>query len=112
MDGHVLALDAKTGEVIWDVASVDPDAGEYYTAVPVVWNGLVLIGNSGSDMGGVGHIRAFDANTGKQVWNFDNVPSSGEAAKSWPDDPNKIKAGGGIYSSFAPILTLDWFMRR
>src|SRR5436190_2133767 len=101
MDGHVLALDAKTGDVIWDVASVDPDAGEYYTAVPVVWNGLVLVGNSGSDMGGIGHIRAFDAKTGKQVWNFDNVPSTGEAAKTWPDDPNKIKAGGGIYSSFA-----------
>ena len=35
------------------------------------------------------------------MWNFDNVPSTGEAAKTWPDDPNKIKAGGGIYSSFA-----------
>ena len=87
--------------MIWDVPSVEPDAGEYYTAVPVVWNGLVIIGNSGSDMGGIGHIRAFEANTGKLVWNFDNVPSTGEAAKTWPNDPNKIKAGGGIYSSFA-----------
>jgi alcohol dehydrogenase (cytochrome c) len=52
-------------------------------------------------MGGVGHIRAFDAKTSKQVWNFDNVPSTGEAAKTWPDDPNKIRAGGGMYSSFA-----------
>jgi alcohol dehydrogenase (cytochrome c) len=101
MDGHILALDAKTGDVIWDVTSVDPKTGEYYTAVPAVWNGLVLIGNSGSDMGGIGHVRAFDANTGKQVWNFDNVPSSGEGANSWPNDPDKIKAGGGMYSSFA-----------
>ena len=101
MDGHVIALDAKTGEVIWDVQGVDYKTGEYYTAVPVVFNGLVIIGNSGSDMGGVGHIRAFDARSGKQVWNFDNVPSSGEAAKTWPDDPNKIRAGGGMYSSFA-----------
>lgn len=101
MAGHVVALDAKTGDVIWDVASVDTNAGEYYSAVPVVWNGLVIIGNSGSDMGGTGHIRAFDAKTGKQLWNFDNVASTGEAAKTWPDDPNKIKAGGGIYSSFA-----------
>ena len=101
MDGHVLALDAKTGDVLWDIASVDPKAGEYYTAVPVVWNGLVLIGNSGSDMGGTGHIRAFEATTGKQVWNFDNVPSTGEGADTWPNDADKIKAGGGIYSSFA-----------
>jgi len=101
MDGHVLALDAKTGDVLWDTASVDPKAGEYYTAVPVVWNGLVLIGNSGSDMGGTGHLRAFDAGSGKQIWNFDNVPASGLGADTWPNDPNKIKAGGGVYSSFA-----------
>jgi len=101
MDGHVLALDAKTGDVLWDVPSVDPAAGEYYTAVPVAWNGLVLIGNSGSDMGGIGHIRAFEASTGKQVWNFDTVPSTGEGADTWPNDPDKHRAGGGVYSSFA-----------
>jgi alcohol dehydrogenase (cytochrome c) len=101
MDGHILCLDAKSGDVIWDVQSVDPDAGEYYTAVPVVWNGMLFVGNSGSDMGGTGHIRALDAKTGQRIWNFDNVASTGEAAKTWPDDPKKIKAGGGIYSSFA-----------
>ena len=101
MDGHVLCLDARSGDVIWDVQSVDPDAGEYYTAVPVVWHGMVFVGNSGSDMGGTGHIRALDAKTGQRIWNFDNVASTGEAAKTWPDDPNKIKAVGGIYSSFA-----------
>jgi alcohol dehydrogenase (cytochrome c) len=101
MDGHVIALDAKSGEVAWDVVGVDYKTGEYYTAVPVVWDGKVIIANSGSDMGGIGHVRAFDARDGKQLWNFDNVPSTGEAAKSWPNDPGKIKAGGGVYSSFA-----------
>jgi len=101
MDGHVLALDARTGDVVWDVACVDYNAGEYYTAVPVVWNGMVIIGNSGSDMGGIGHVRALDAGSGKLVWNFDNVPSAGEAARTWPDDPGKIRVGGGMYSSFA-----------
>ena len=101
MDGHVLCLDAKTGDVVWDVEGVNYQDGEYYTTAPVVWNGMVFIGNSGSDMGGVGHIRALDARTGKRIWNFDNVPPSGEAAKTWPDDAGKIKAGGGIYASFA-----------
>jgi alcohol dehydrogenase (cytochrome c) len=101
MDGHVLALDAKTGEVIWDVVGADSSVGEYYSAVPVVWDRRVLLANSGSDMGVVGHVRAFDAKDGKRLWNFDNVPTTGEAAKTWPDDPNKIKAGGGVYSSFA-----------
>jgi len=40
-------------------------------------------------------------NTGQRMWNFDTVPSVGEAAKTWPDDPNKFKAGGGTYSSYA-----------
>jgi alcohol dehydrogenase (cytochrome c) len=101
MDGHVLALDAKTGDVVWDMPEVDYKAGEYYTAAPVVWNGMVFVGNSGSDMGGTGHVRALDARTGKRIWNFDNIPTKGEPAKTWPNDPGKIRAGGGMYSSFA-----------
>src|SRR5205085_88690 len=46
MDGHILALDAKSGEIVWDVEEVDFKAGEYYTAAPVAWNGMVFVGNS------------------------------------------------------------------
>jgi alcohol dehydrogenase (cytochrome c) len=101
MDGHLLALDAKTGDVVWDVIGADMNAGEYYTVAPVVWDGRVFIGNSGSDVGAIGHVRAFDANTGQRLWNFDNVPATGDAARTWPQDAGKIKAGGGMYSSFA-----------
>jgi alcohol dehydrogenase (cytochrome c) len=101
VDGHLLAMDARTGDLIWDVIGADSKAGEFYTAVPVVWEGRVFIGNAGSDYGGIGHIRAFDANTGKRLWNFDTVASTGDAAKTWPDDPGKFKAGGGTYSSYA-----------
>jgi len=100
-DGHLVALDAKTGDVIWDVVGTDAAAGEYYTVAPVVWEGRLYIGNSGSDVGAIGHVRAFDARDGKRIWNFDTVPSTGEAARTWPDDPGKVKAGGGMYSSFA-----------
>ena len=101
VDGHVLALDAQTGDVSWDVVGADTNAGEFYTAAPVVWDGRVYLGNAGSDYGGIGHIRAFDAKTGKRLWSFDTVPSTGDAAKTWPDDPNRVKAGGGTYSSYA-----------
>jgi alcohol dehydrogenase (cytochrome c) len=101
VDGHVVALDAKTGEVIWDVVGADIKAGEFYTAAPVVWDGRVFLGNAGSDYGGIGHVRAFDARTGNRLWSFDTVPSTGAAAKTWPDDPNRVKAGGGTYSSYA-----------
>jgi alcohol dehydrogenase (cytochrome c) len=99
-DGRLLAMDAKTGKVIWEVAGVE-NLGEYYTSAPIVWEGRVYIGNSGSDYGAIGHIRAFDAETGKRLWNFDTVASTGEAAKSWPNDPDRVKAGGGMYSSYA-----------
>ena len=98
-DGHLLALDAKTGKVIWDVVGADATIGEYYTAAPIVWEGRVYMANSGSDVGAIGHIRAFDTQNGKQLWNFDIVPSTGPGSETWPKD--KPKVGGGVYSSFA-----------
>jgi PQQ-dependent dehydrogenase (methanol/ethanol family) len=98
-DGHLIALDAKTGKVIWDVVGTDATIGEYYTAAPVVWEGRVYMANSGSDVGAIGHIRAFDEQTGRQIWNFDVVPSTGLGAETWPKE--KAKVGGGVYSSFA-----------
>jgi len=98
-DGHLLALDAKSGKVVWDVVGSDAKVGEYYTAAPVVWEGRVYMANSGSDVGAIGHIRAFDQKDGKQLWNFDIVPSTGPGSETWPKD--KPRVGGGVYSSFA-----------
>jgi PQQ-dependent dehydrogenase (methanol/ethanol family) len=98
-DGHLIALDAKTGKLIWDVVGADATRGEYYTVAPIVWEGRVYIANSGSDVGALGHIRAFDVQSGKRLWNFDIVPSTGPGAETWPKD--KPRAGGGVYSSFA-----------
>lgn len=98
-DGHLIALDAKTGKLIWDVVGADAPRGEYYTVAPVVWEGRVYIANSGSDVGALGHIRAFNVQNGKQIWNFDIVPSTGPGAETWPKD--KPRVGGGVYSSFA-----------
>ncbi|MGA8595435.1 MAG: PQQ-binding-like beta-propeller repeat protein [Bryobacteraceae bacterium] len=98
-DGHLLAMGAKTGKGIWDVVGADATRGEYYTVAPIVWEGRVYIANSGSDVGATGHIRAFDVQSGKQIWNFDIVPSTGPAAETWAKD--KPKLGGGVYSSFA-----------
>src|SRR5437764_7472566 len=102
VDGHVVAIDAKTGDMIWDVVGAEVDAGEFYTAAPIVWEGRVYLGNAGSDYGGIGHVRAFDAHTCKRVWSFATVPSTGDAARTWPDDPKRVKAGGGTSSTYAP----------
>ncbi len=100
-DAHVLALDAKTGKVLWDVAGGDASKGEYFTVAPLVWEGRIYIGTSGSDVGTVGRMMALDVKDGHKLWNFDVVPSSGPGSKTWPSDPTKLRAGGGMYSSFA-----------
>ena len=100
-DAHVLALDAKTGKVLWDVAAGDASKGEYFTVAPLVWEGRIYIGTSGSDIGTVGRMMALDVKDGHKLWNFDVVPSSGPGSETWPSDPTKLRAGGGMYSSFA-----------
>jgi alcohol dehydrogenase (cytochrome c) len=100
-DARVQCLDAKTGKIIWDVVGADMSKGEYFTGVPVIWKGLIYLGTSGSDIGCIGHMMAFRQRDGRRVWNFDIVPCSGPGAETWPSDPNKIKAGGGMYSSYA-----------
>jgi alcohol dehydrogenase (cytochrome c) len=100
-DAHLIALDAQTGKTVWDVSVFDVNKGEYFTAAPIIWKDRLYIGNSGSDIGAIGHVMAFDINDGRRIWSFDNVPASGPGASSWPSDPPKLRAGGGMYSSFA-----------
>lgn len=100
-DAHLIAFDAMTGKLLWDTAAFDRAKGEYIAAAPIVWEGRIYLGNAGSDVGAIGHIRAFDERDGRQVWNFDVVPFTGAAGDTWPVDPNKVRAGGGMYSSYA-----------
>src|SRR4029078_13055736 len=83
-DGHVFAIDAASGQTVWDVSIADPQRGESVPMAPVAWNGMVFVGNAGGDNYGVtGRIFALDAATGKQVWRFDTVPKTGPAAATW-----------------------------
>ena len=100
-DARLLAMDASTGRIIWDVPGGNVRKGEYFTAVPVVWQGLIYIGTSGSDIGTIGHMMAFRTRDGSKVWDFPIVPSTGPAAATWPSERGKIIAGGGTYSSYA-----------
>ena len=100
-DARVISLDAKTGKILWDVEGASMAKGEYFTGAPIIWNGLMYLGTSGSDIGTIGHMMAFSIKDGKKIWNFDIVPKSGPAAATWPSDPNKVLAGGGMYSSYA-----------
>ncbi|MEO8138835.1 MAG: PQQ-binding-like beta-propeller repeat protein [Gemmatimonadota bacterium] len=102
-DGRVYAIDARTGREVWSVVAANPRQGETFPAAPVVWKGLVLIGNAGGDnFGVVGKIMAFDTADGGRRWSVPLVPESGPAAATWPSHTEVIpKAGGATWTSYA-----------
>lgn len=102
-DGRVYALDARTGRELWNVVAANPRHGETFPAAPVVWKGVVLIGNAGGDNFGVtGRIMAFDTADGGRRWSMPLVPESGPAAATWPVHTEVIpKAGGATWTSYA-----------
>lgn len=103
-DGHLLALDAKSGRVLWDNKVVDSAYGEFLSAAPIAWNGLVYIGSAGSDWGIRGRMMAFDAQSGREVWRFYTIPRGKEVgAETWKMPQSAKFGGGGTWTSY----TLD-----
>jgi len=101
-DGHVFAIDAKTGRSLWDVAIADPARGETVPLAPVAWNGMVFAGNAGGDIFGVtGRVYALSAEDGRVLWQFDVVPDSGPARATWPASPNVPLTGGATWTSYS-----------
>ena len=71
LDGRLIALEAKTGRLIWEVNTIDRTRDYTITGAP---RGLVFIGNGGAEYGVRGYATAYDAETGEQVWRFYAVP--------------------------------------
>ena len=91
LDAHVLALDAKTGNVVWDITAADYRTGYSFTVAPLVVKNLVVIGVSGGEYGIRGFVDAYDAATGERKWRFYTVPGPGEAGhETWEGDSWKI----------------------
>src|SRR6266481_5782802 len=67
-DTTVVALDAKTGEVVWSVKNGDPGKGETGTSAPHVFKDKVIVGISGGEFGVRGSVTAYNIKDGKQVW--------------------------------------------
>jgi alcohol dehydrogenase (cytochrome c) len=91
LDAHVIALDAKTGNVVWDATATDYRKGYSITLAPLVIKNLVLIGVSGGEYGIRGFIDAYDAATGERKWRFNTIPGPGEPGhETWEGDSWKI----------------------
>src|SRR6266496_4493169 len=77
LDAKLVALDAKTGKLLWEKQIADPDKGYSETMAPAVVDGKVLIGTNGGEYGIRGFVKAFDANDGKLLWTFYTIPDKG-----------------------------------
>src|SRR6185312_8418102 len=73
LDSKLVALDAKSGSVVWQTDIADPSLGYSETMAPTAVNGKILIGTNGGEYGIRGFVRAYDAKTGKLIWNFDTT---------------------------------------
>jgi quinohemoprotein ethanol dehydrogenase len=76
LDGRLIALDAGSGEPVWQVQTTDPERPYTITGAPRVVKGKVIIGNGGAEYGVRGYFSAYDAETGAQVWRFYTVPGN------------------------------------
>jgi alcohol dehydrogenase (cytochrome c) len=94
VDAHLVALDARTGAVLWDVPVADPKTGHSLTGAPLVVKDMVIAGVAGGEYGIRGFLDAYDQKTGERKWRFWTVPAPGEpGSESWSGDA--WKQGGG-----------------
>jgi quinohemoprotein ethanol dehydrogenase len=112
-DARLAALDQRTGKVIWTIPAERWQDGFAITAAPLYYDGLVIVGFNGGEMGVRGRIKAYDAKTGALRWTFYTVPAPGEPGhETWPQNSDAWTHGGAaIWQTPAvdPALGLLYF---
>src|SRR5882672_1507381 len=86
LDAKLVALDAKTGKLLWETQIADPEKGYSETMAPVAVEGKVLIGTNGGEYGIRGFVKAFDQADGKLLWTFYTIPEKGHEGVWAPND--------------------------
>jgi alcohol dehydrogenase (cytochrome c) len=103
-DMRILALDVKTGQVLWDVSTDDPANTRVYNGGPLVVNGKVIMGASGCAPGGAPRavgcfITGHDLETGKELWRFNTIAQPGEpGGDTWNNLPADRRWGASVWT--------------
>jgi PQQ-dependent dehydrogenase (methanol/ethanol family) len=120
-DGRLIALDAHTGAVAWEVLTLDHDKPVTSTGAPRIIKGKVVIGNAGGEFGVRGYLSAYDATSGKLLWRFYTIPGNPadgfetpvmrSAARTWNGQWWELGGGGTVWDGIAydPRLNLVYF---
>ena len=118
IDGRLLKVNAVTGELAWEVQTVDTSKYYTITGAPRIVKGNVIIGNGGAEYGVRGYVSAYDAETGDMAWRFYTVPGDPSqpfespameaAAQTWTGEWWKYGGGGTAWDAMAfdPDLNL------
>jgi alcohol dehydrogenase (cytochrome c) len=122
LDAHLIAVDARSGDLRWNVEVGNSNAAYALSLAPLVIKDKVIVGIMGGEYGVRGFIAAYDARTGKEVWRFNTIPGPGEPGhETWEPcpqnsktycDPDAWQHGGGsiwITGSYDPELNLTYW---
>src|SRR6266853_304687 len=113
IDDHILALDLKTGEQLWNQKFADLKDGYYATGGPIIANGVLISGVSGGESTTRGFLIGWDPETGNKLWTRYTIPAPGEpGSETWPKNSDAWMQGGGPTwrsGSYDPQLDLVYW---
>ena len=110
-DGNIVALNVKTGEVVWD-KSVLSDATPWFSGGTLVADEKILVGTASSNASGMNFIAALDAHTGDELWRFHTIPQDGQqGGDSWNGVAAEQRQGASVWvpGSYDPEAKLAFF---
>ncbi len=110
-EGTLVALDAKTGDALWETTLADYKKGYSATGAPLLVKNMVVIGIAGAEFGTRDFLDAYDVETGKRVWRFWTIPAPGEpGGDTWGGDSWQ-RGGGSTWTTgtYDPDLNLIYW---
>ena len=111
LDAHLIAIDAKNGKPLWNIAVADVKLAYSITMAPLIVKDKVVLGVGGGEFGIRGFVAAYDAKTGAEAWKFNTIPGPGEPGHdTWPGETWKYgSASVWVTGSYDPELNLTYW---
>src|SRR5580700_4069805 len=112
-DDHLVALEMKTGRVLWNQKYAEAKEGYYSSGAPIVANGVLISGMAGGESTTRGFLDGWNPDTGEKLWRRYTIPAPGEpGSETWPANSDAWKFGGGATwrsGSYDPQLDLVYW---